>query len=82
MDRLKRELRETKRQIKRRGHKHRRQQLDRVLRENPEEAHLAIPTFGRYRSADLNGLDYIPRQRRSNRTESSEPESGESDTET
>lgn len=57
MDRLKRELREQKRQVKKRGNKHRRQVLDRALRENPEEAHLAVPSFGRHRSADLNGND-------------------------
>jgi hypothetical protein len=55
--REKRELRERKREIKRKGNKHRRQKLKRDLREHPEEAHLARPSVGRHRSADLNGLD-------------------------
>jgi hypothetical protein len=58
--REKRELREHKREVKRRGNKHRRQQLKRALRENPEEAHLARPTVGRFRSAQFNGLDQRP----------------------
>lgn len=55
--REKRELREHKREVKRKGNKHRRQRLKRDLRENPEEAHLSRPSVGRHRSADLNGLD-------------------------
>lgn len=58
MDRQKRELREQKREVKKKGNRHRRQQLKRSLRETPEEAHLAEPTVGRHRSADLNGLDH------------------------
>ncbi len=57
MDREKRELREQKREVKRRGNKHRRQKLKRDLRENPEEAHLSRPSFGRHRSDVLNGID-------------------------
>lgn len=57
MDREKRELREQKREIKRRGGKHRRQQLKRGLAEHPEEAAFDVPSVGRFRSADLNGMD-------------------------
>lgn len=57
MDRQKRELREQKREIKKKGNKHRRQRLKRDLRERPEEAHLSVPSVGRHRSADLNGID-------------------------
>ncbi|MBX6316467.1 MAG: hypothetical protein IRY99_26680 [Isosphaeraceae bacterium] len=53
----KRLLREHKRLVKRAGGKHRRQQLKRSLREHPEEAPYDQEDFGRYRSADLNGLD-------------------------
>lgn len=56
-DQEKRERRILKREIKRAGNKHRRQQLKRSLVENPEEAAHAEPSVGRYRSADLNGQD-------------------------
>ena len=53
----KREHRELKREIKRLGHKHRRQQVKRAIAETPEDAPHLEETFGRYRSADLNGID-------------------------
>jgi len=53
----KRQLRELKRVLKKRGNKHRRQQLKRTLSEDPEEAAHAQEQLGRHRSDDLNGLD-------------------------
>ena len=53
----KRELRQLKREIKRKGGKLRRRQLKQGLAENPEEARDTQVDFGRYRSATLNGLD-------------------------
>ncbi len=57
MNSEKRELRQLKREIKQAGSQRRRRQLKRDLIENPEEAHHSEFDFGRYRSADLNGLD-------------------------
>lgn len=56
-ERQKRELRQLKREIKQKGSQRRRRQLKRDLVENPEEAHRSEFDFGRYRSADLNGID-------------------------
>ncbi|CAN5520148.1 hypothetical protein BH11PLA2_BH11PLA2_20230 [soil metagenome] len=56
-DRDKRKLRELKRAVKKRGAKHRRAELKRVLGENPEEAAFAVENFGRHSSALFNGLD-------------------------
>jgi hypothetical protein len=53
----KRKLRELKRAVKRRGSKHRRAELKKVLRENPEEAAFAEETYGRHSSEAYNGLD-------------------------
>lgn len=53
----KRKLRELKRAVKKRGNKHRRQQLKRDLTENPEEAQNSEEKLGRFRSAEWNGLD-------------------------
>ncbi len=53
----KRELREQKREVKRAGGKRRRRLLKLSIVENPEEAHRAEANLGRYRSADLNGID-------------------------
>lgn len=53
----KRKLRELKRAVKRRGTKHRRAELKRSLRENPEEAAHVEEDFGRHCSANYNGLD-------------------------
>ena len=53
----KRVLRELKRAIKKRGTKHRRQQLKRDLAANPDEAAHSEETLGRFRSDTLNGLD-------------------------
>jgi hypothetical protein len=53
----KRKLRELKRAIKKRGNKHRRQQLKRDLAENPDEAAEAEADLGKHRSDTLNRLD-------------------------
>ncbi len=53
----KRQLRELKRAVKKRGNKHRRQQLKRDLAENPEEAPHSEEKLGRHSSAGYNGLD-------------------------
>ena len=53
----KRKLRELKQVLKKRGNKHRRQELKKNLSENPETAALAEMELGRHRSADLNGID-------------------------
>jgi hypothetical protein len=53
----KRRLRDLKRAIKKRGNKHRRQELKRTLAENPEEAAEAEEDLGKHRSDRLNRLD-------------------------
>ena len=53
----KRKLRELKRAVKKRGNKHRRQQLKRDLTANPDEAAHSEEDLGRFRSDALNGLD-------------------------
>ena len=57
MDRDKRELRELKRVIKRAGNQRARRVLKRILTERPEDAPFTEPAYGRYRSADLNGIN-------------------------
>lgn len=53
----KRQLRQMKRATKKRGNKHRRQELDKTLRTDPEHAHEAEETFGRHSSQVFNGMD-------------------------
>lgn len=53
----KRQLRQMKRAKKKRGNKHRRQELEKGLRLNPETAHETAETFGRHSSEGLNGID-------------------------
>jgi hypothetical protein len=53
----KRELRKLKRTIKRAGSKHRRRELKKQLAENPEAAPEAEEAFGKFSSANFNGLD-------------------------
>jgi hypothetical protein len=53
----KRKMRELKRTLKKRGNKHRRQQLKKTLTDNPEEAAHAEEDLGRHRSDTLNKLD-------------------------
>jgi hypothetical protein len=57
MEPTKRELRQLKRDIKREGSQRRRREWKRDLRENPEEAPYSGEDFGRYSSAELNGID-------------------------
>jgi hypothetical protein len=60
----KRQLRQLKRTLKKRGNKHRRQQLKRDLAENPDEAAYSEEQLGRYRSETLNRLDNDATRRR------------------
>jgi hypothetical protein len=53
----KRQMRDLKRALKKRGNKHRRAQLKRDLAENPEEAAENEADLGKHRSDRLNGLD-------------------------
>lgn len=53
----KRHLRETKRELKRAGHKKVRARAKHLLDSAPEDAHLARDSFGRYTTAHLNGID-------------------------
>jgi hypothetical protein len=50
-------MRDLKRVLKKRGNKHRRQQLKRDLADNPEEAAESEEDLGKHRSDRLNGLD-------------------------
>jgi hypothetical protein len=62
--REKRELREHKRAIKRLGNQRLRREAKRVLSESPDDAPDIEPDYGRFRSADFNGLDRnTPRSR-------------------
>lgn len=56
----KRKMRELKRAVKKRGSKHRRAELKRTLRDNPEEAAHAEEDYGRHCSATFNGYDRSP----------------------
>jgi len=60
----KRKLRELKRALKKRGNKHRRQQLKRDLASDPEEAAHSEEKLGRHRSDTFNGLDKDSTRRR------------------
>jgi hypothetical protein len=53
----KKKLRQAKRAIKKRGNKHRRQELKRSLAENPDEAAHVEEDLGEHRSDTLNRLD-------------------------
>jgi hypothetical protein len=53
----KKKLRQAKRAIKKRGNKHRRQELKRSLAENPDEAAHVEEDLGKHRSDTLNRLD-------------------------
>jgi hypothetical protein len=57
MDRDKKKYRQLKREIKRAGSKHRRRDLKRSLREDPDEAHAAEENLGRYSSSGMNAFD-------------------------
>jgi len=64
MDRDKREIRQQKREVKQKGNQRARRVLKRVLAERPDDAPLAEPDYGRYRSAELNGIDRDSTRRR------------------
>ncbi len=57
MEPTKRELRQLKREIKREGSQRRRRRWKRDLREHPEDAPFSAEDFGRYSTAELNGID-------------------------
>ena len=56
----KRELRQLKREIKRKGGKIRRRQLKQGLIDNPEAARDTVVDFGRFESKAMNGFDRQP----------------------
>jgi hypothetical protein len=64
MEPTKRELRQLKRELKRAGTQRRRRQWKRDLRENPDEAPFSEEDFGRYSTAELNGIDQDKTRRR------------------
>src|SRR5437764_1482016 len=64
MEPTKREQRQIKRELKRAGSQRRRRQWKRDLRENPEEAPYSEEDFGRYSTAELNGIDRDNTRRR------------------
>ena len=69
----KRELRQLKREIKRKGGKVRRRQLKQGLVENPEAAHEVVADFGRFGSKGLNGLDRDQAWRQQRPTDEGDP---------
>jgi hypothetical protein len=60
----KRDQRQAKRERKRAGSQRRRRQWKRDLLENPEEAPFSEEDFGRYSTAELNGMDRDSTRRR------------------
>ena len=64
MDREKRELRREKRIIKRAGNKRVRRLAREMISESPEDAPFVEPDYGRYRSAERNGIDQDATRRR------------------
>ena len=56
-DPQKQELRKLKRALKRAGSKHRRRDLKKQLARDPEGAAEAEPSFGKFSSDGLNGMD-------------------------
>ncbi len=70
----KRELRNLKRSLKRKGTKRRRQHLKRDLQENPEETHLTEFEFDRDSSEWLNGIDNDRTRRRSQDSQNEDDE--------
>lgn len=80
MDNTKRELRQQKREIKRAGGKRRRRLLKQGLAERPEEAPDAEVDFGRFSSAQFNGIDRDSKRQRPSSPEPSETTQGPLDT--
>jgi hypothetical protein len=64
MEPTKREMRQIKREIKRAGSQRRRRQWKRELRENPDDAPYSEDDFGRFSTAELNGIDHDNTRRR------------------
>jgi hypothetical protein len=64
MEPTKRELREAKRILKRKGNQRLRRQLKRTLAESPDEASETGQDYGRYESSRLNGMDHDATRRR------------------
>jgi hypothetical protein len=63
----KRELREQKRILKRKGNQHNRREVRRRLAEHPEEAADIEVDFGRFGTSGLNGIDHDATRFRSQR---------------
>ena len=72
----KRELRQLKREIKRKGGKIRRRQLKQSLADNPEDAQDAVVSFGKFESKTLNGLDRSQTWQEQRHAGAAEPEPG------
>jgi hypothetical protein len=64
MEPTKRDQRQMKRELKRKGSQRRRRQWKRDLRENPEEAPYSEEDFGQFSTAELNGMDQDNTRRR------------------
>ena len=79
----KRQLRETKRELKRAGHKKVRAKAKHLLDSAPEDAHLTRDSFGRYSTAHLNGIDRdATRRNRVEPPKSADPPDDETPTDT
>jgi len=72
----KRELREQKRILKRKGHQHARREARRQLAERPEDAVEIADDLGRFRTAGLNGNDHDATRTRRQRPPASAGEPG------
>jgi hypothetical protein len=64
MDRAKRELREQKRVLKRKGNQRLRRQIKQTLAEHPDLAPHIEPDLGRFDTSGLNGIDHDTTRRR------------------
>ncbi|MFO0911038.1 MAG: hypothetical protein U0794_22320 [Isosphaeraceae bacterium] len=64
MDQQKREFRQEKRLLKRKGNQRVRRIVRQALAEHPEDAHELEPDVGRLRTADLNGNDHDATRRK------------------
>lgn len=64
MEPTKRELREAKRILKRKGNQRLRRRLKQTLAEDPEQATEDDHDYGRYQSSVLNGMDHDTTRRR------------------
>ena len=65
MEPTKRELREAKRVLKRRGNQRVRRQVKQALADHPDDVSPDEPDYGRYRSSAMNGMDHDATRRRS-----------------